>query len=343
MTKLRFIPLTTILFFFLWGCSDRYKPFRSLYTFKSQDGKADYSDLNYWAAHPWKWDPSDSIPAGLQHETRDSMVDVFFIHPTTHTKQKRKPKKNAAIDDDYINAKTDYSTILYQASVFNRDARVFAPRYRQTHISNFFQDDKKLAAERFDLAYEDVRTAFIYYLEHWNKSRPIIIASHSQGTMMAGRLLKEFFEGKALQNRLVVAYIPGLPVPKDYFSSLRMCADSFQTGCICSWRTVRKGFIPKYYRKENGNSFVTNPLNWRSDSTYAPKNMNKGSVLVKFNEIYPHTTDAQISNGFLFVKRPKFPGSFIYITRNYHIGDINLFYLNIREDVNRRIGYFWKE
>ena len=46
----------------LMSCSDKYQAFRSNYTFKSKDGKADYADLHYWAAHPWKWDPSDSVP-----------------------------------------------------------------------------------------------------------------------------------------------------------------------------------------------------------------------------------------------------------------------------------------
>jgi len=325
------------------SCADKYQAYKTLYQFKSADGKADYSKLDYWAAHPWKWDPSDSIPTALQPAIRDSAVDVFFMHPTTHTKRKKKWQDNAAIDNEYINAKTDYSTILYQASVFNQDARVFAPRYRQAHLSSFYQTDKQRAAAEFDLAYNDLRTAFLYYLENWNNGRPIIIASHSQGSLLAERLLKEFFENKPLQNRLVVAYIPGWAVPKDYFTSLKMCADSFQTGCICSWRTVRKGFIPRYIRSENGNSFVTNPLNWTTGDTYAPRALNKGSVLRNFNSVYKKTTDAQIRNGLLHVKKPKFPGSFLYFRRNYHIGDINLFYLNIREDIHRRIGLFWKK
>ena len=93
----------------LASCSDKYQAFKSNYQFKSSDGKADYSNLNYWAAHPWKWDPSDSVPAPLRNESKDSMVDVFFLHPTTYTKNIT--ASNAAIDNDYINAKTDYSAI----------------------------------------------------------------------------------------------------------------------------------------------------------------------------------------------------------------------------------------
>lgn len=311
------------------------------YTFKSASGDPDYSQLDYWAAHPWKWDPSDSVPLPLRGGIKDSTVDVFFLHPTTFTSKKRN-EANAPIDDAELNAKTDYSTILYQASVFNEECRVFSPRYRQAHIRNFFIPDTIVSKAAFELAYADIKKAFEYYLQHFNNGRPIIIASHSQGSKLAERLLKEFFEDKLLYNKLVVAYILGWPVPKEYFTSLRICNDSLQTGCICSWRTFRKGYVPAFLENENGNSYVTNPLNWTSDDTYASKKLNKGSVLTKFNKVYKGTTDAQISNGFLYVKKPVFPWSFLYFTKNYHIGDINLFYLNIRENVRKRIGLFWK-
>jgi hypothetical protein len=312
--------LFSVCFFlsFIYSCANKYHAYRANYTFKSTDGKPQYGRLDYWAAHPWKWDPSDSIPQPLVHEWRDSTVDVFFLHPTTFTKKRFKKISNASIDDAYLNAKTDYSAILYQASVFNQQCRVFAPRYRQAHINNFFKKDKEKAALAFEQSYKDIKASFEYYLRVWNGGRPIIIAGHSQGSFLAERLLKEYFEKTVLKNKLVAAYIIGWPVPKEYFSSLKMCEDSIQTGCICSWRTLKKNFVPYYLKKENGNAYVTNPLTWT-------------------------TTDAQISNGFLYVKKPKFPGSFLYLTRNYHIGDINLYYINLRENVSRRIAMFWKK
>jgi len=337
-----FLPFLLLAVSF-YSCSDKYQAYRSKYQFKSTDGRPDYSNLNYWAAHPWKWDPSDSVPEPLQHESKDSVADVFFLYPTSYTEKKNNGSNNALIDDDYINAKTDYSSILYQASVFNQQCRVFSPRYRQAHITNFFSKNKEKSVEAFELAYEDVKKAFEFYLQNWNGSRPIIIASHSQGSLLAERLLKEFFEDKPLQKKLVVAYVTGWAVPKEYFSSLKMCTDSLQTGCLCSWRTFRKGYVPSYLKNENGNSFVTNPLTWTTNSEYAGRTLNKGSVLTKFNNIFIHTTDAQISNGLLYVKKPKFPGGFFYFTRNYHIGDINLYYMNIRENVKRRIDMYWKK
>lgn len=334
--------LLFLLAVFMASCSDKYRALRSQYGFKSPDGKPAYLDLDYWAAHPWKHDPSDSIPAPLRAEPRDSTVDVFFLHPTTFTKKRDKQKPNAAVDDAYINAKTDYSAILYQASVFNQQCRVFAPRYRQAHIWNFFRKNKQEAERAFDLAYADVKASFQYYLQTWNAGRPVIIASHSQGSLLAERLLKEFFENKPLQKKLVAAYVIGWPVPKEYFTSLKICEDSLQTGCLCSWRTLRRNFVPRYLKSENGNSYVTNPLTWTTGTEYAPRKLNRGSVLTNFNIVYKKSTDAQVSNGLLYVRRPKFPWSFLFFTRNYHVGDINLYYINLRENVRQRIAAYRK-
>jgi hypothetical protein len=327
----------------LASCSDKYLVHTSQYNFKSEIGLPDYGNINYWAAHPWKKDPSDSLPVDLQNEMPDSLVDVFFLHPTTYTKHPKEGKMNAPIDDDYINAKTDYSTILYQASVFNQHARVFAPRYRQANISTFFNENKEGADSVFAIAYTDIKTAFEYYLANWNNNRPIIIASHSQGSKLALRLLKEYFEEKPLQRQLVAAYTVGWAVPKDFFTSLKMCEDSLQTGCICSWRTVRKNHIPFYLKNENGNSFVTNPLTWKTNTSYISRKQNKGSVLLNFSKVYKHTAGAGIHNGMLWIKKPKFPWSFLYARRNYHIADINLYYMNIRENVAQRINAFNKQ
>ncbi|RYD78543.1 MAG: DUF3089 domain-containing protein, partial [Sphingobacteriales bacterium] len=160
------------------GCSSNKKLAQQI---PLQKRLPDYSNFNDWAAHPWKWDPSDSIPKPLRNSMyRDSVVDVFFIHPTTLT-DKKDSTANADIDDVNLNHKTDYSSILFQASVFNEQARVFAPRYRQAHYSNYFIVDSPISKNAFELAYNDVKKAFEYYLQHYNGGRPIIIAAHSQG------------------------------------------------------------------------------------------------------------------------------------------------------------------
>jgi hypothetical protein len=325
------------------GCSHKNFSSKTVYKFRSADGKPDYRDISYWAAHPWKWDPSDSVPKDLQDVyMQDSMVDVFFVHPTTLT-SREDTNKNAFIDDEKINTKTDYSSILYQASVFNEQGRVFAPRYRQAHFGNYFTHDTLRAKKAFDLAYEDVKAAFEVYLQNYNGGRPIVIAAHSQGTTHAARLLKEFFEGKPLQSKLVCAYIIGMPIPDTYFTVLRPCKDSLDTGCFMAWRTFKKGSPgSEFVQKETFKSIVTNPLTWTLDTLYAPDSLNTGGILRNFNKLNPAVVDAQVHDNILWVSKPKFFGNFLIKSDNYHIGDINLFYNYIRQNLKTRIGMFWK-
>ena len=71
-----------------------------------------------------------------------------------------------------------------------------------------------------EIAYDDIRRAFIYYLNNFNNGRPIIIAGHSQGAYHCKTLLKEFFDGKELQNQLVAAYLPGTRVDIEEFKTI---------------------------------------------------------------------------------------------------------------------------
>ncbi len=330
------------LTFLLISCSKNNYSQKAEYQFKSETNIPDYSNLNYWAAHPWKKDLSDSVPKPLRViYQQDSLADVFFIHPTTLTANSD-TRWNADIDDAEINAKTDYSTILYQASVFNEKCRVFAPRYRQAHIKVFYTH-KDEAEKALDFAYADVKAAFKFYLKNYNNNRPIIIASHSQGTKHAGRLLKEFFENKPLQNQLICAYIIGMPVPDDYFTVLKPCADSLATGCFVAWRTFKsESTEPDFIAAEKFKSVVINPLTWTNNTDFVAASLNKGGVLKNFNKIVPAVVSAQIHNNILWSSKPNVPGKIFYTQKNYHIGDINLFYINIRENTETRINSFLK-
>src|SRR6266487_2349803 len=154
----------------------------------------------------------------------------------------------------------------------------------------------------FDKAYEDVKAAFEYYLQHYNNGRPIIIASHSQGTTHAKRLIKEFFDGQVLQNKLVVAYLVGMPVEPGYFTSIPVCSTPYQTGCICSWRTFRAGYEHPFVQKEKFTAVVTNPLTWDSSKSKASRYENKGAVLYKFNKVLSHVAGAQLHEGVLWTE-----------------------------------------
>lgn len=321
------------------SCSKKNYSNKAVYQFTSNTGIPDYANLSYWAAHPAKWDPSDSVPAPLRKKMPSKqLADVFFIHPTTFT-SKEDSASNASIDDAELNSKTDYSSILFQASVFNEESRVFAPRYRQAHYRNYFISDRQKATTAFGLAYDDVKRAFEYYMKKYNNGRPIIIASHSQGTNHAERLLKEYFDGKPLQQKLVAAYIIGMPIAENSFNNIQPCKDSLSTGCFVAWRTYKKGFEGSAsVQAEKFKAVVTNPLTWTIDEKPAPASLNEGAVLLKFNKLIEGVSDAQVHKNILWSSKPKFFGNIFLKTNNYHIADINIFYNNIRQNVKARIA-----
>ena len=337
-----FIFYITIIITFL-SCSQKHIPNNIDYDFKSITGKPVYSSLNYWASHPWKTDAADNIPLSISDKNKDSLADVFFIYPTTYTNMAMPMGWNADIDNAALNKKTDNSTILFQASVFNQSCRVFAPRYRQANLKAFYTTDKLAAEKAFDVAYEDVKNAFEYYLKNNNHGRPIIIASHSQGTIHAGRLLKEFFENKPLKKQLVCAYIIGLPVFSNYFNEIKPCKDSTATGCCISWRTFKEGYVPEFVQKEKEQAYVINPLTWTLNENFAMAKLNKGGILRDFNKVIPGLVHAQIHGNVLWVNKPKFFGNIFLTMKNYHIADYNLFYLNIRQNVALRIKEYLKQ
>ncbi len=299
----------------------------------------DYADLYYWASHPWKEDPADRIPLPLKNRRNDSIADVFFIHPTTYTQANMSMGWNAQLSDETLNNKTDNSTILYQASVFNEQSRIFAPRYRQAHLRAFYTTDNNAKINSFDQAYGDIKSAFEYYLRNYYHGQPILIASHSQGTLHAAKLLKEYFENQPLQNQLVCAYLIGLPVSTDYFNKIKPCIDSTSTGCFVSWRTYKIGYEPLFVKNEK-NASVTNPLTWTPSPDFAPASLNRGGILKNFDRVIPGVVNAQIHGNILWTNTPRFFGNVLLTTKNYHIGDINLFYVNIRDNVRTRIRSF---
>ena len=109
---------------------------------------------------------------------------------------------------------------------------------------------------------EDVKNAFQYYLKHYNKGKPIIIASHSQGSMHAKRLIKEFFDQKPLKNQLVVAYLIGTRIFPNEFESIPPLESPNDVGGFVSWNAYKMDKFPKKYKKWYQGGVTTNPISW---------------------------------------------------------------------------------
>ncbi len=305
----------------------------------------DYTNPAHWAALPNKKDYADSLPhKSLIERQAQTKADVFFIYPTIYTYPPTRPNQwNADVNDDELNLKIEQGTILNQASIFNASGQVYVPRYRQAHIYAYYTSNKEDAQKAFALAYQDVKTAFQYYLTHYNQGRPIIIASHSQGTQHAIKLLQEFFDGKPLSSQLVAAYLVGMPTLPSYFQVLKPCESPSQTGCYNTWCTYSKGYFPPKYEDKLKYAVSVNPLTWTITEEYAPKDLHKGGVERGFKLTKPKLVDAQNHKGMLWIGKPNIRGKLFLKVKNWHIADYNLFYMNVRENAQLRTETFLQQ
>ncbi|MGB1247288.1 MAG: DUF3089 domain-containing protein [Chitinophagales bacterium] len=310
-------------------------------TFDEQTPPAipDYSLDSAWAALPWKDDPADDTPADIISYQDSALVDVFFIHPTTL--MGKAGVWNGDIHNEKLNKSIDNWPIHHQASVFNANARIFAPRYRQANYESFMALEDKSSQQALNLAYQDVKTAFNYYMDNWNEGRPFIIAGHSQGSFHAIQLVAEVIDTTALLNQMVAAYLVGMPVLEDQYQNCTPCQEENDTHCFVSWNTMKSGNYPAMYEEYFAEAVCHNPLSWSTDGTYAEKEIHAGGVGRNFKKVYKKKYGAKVKKGILWVDPVNIPGiPFTKLKKNWHIGDYNLFYVNVRENVQERIDNF---
>lgn len=306
----------------------------AIFNATDQPAAPDYSLEKNWSALPFRKDAADKIPNN-EKWISDSLkpVDVFYIYPTIYESGQT---WNADLNDKALNKKIDSKPVQYQASVFNASCQVYAPRYRQSIIKAFY--DKENGPKSLAFAYEDVKKAFQYYLEHYNNGRPFILASHSQGTYHARRLLQEMIDTTNLRNRMVAAYVIGYAIDTAMYKVLTPCRNENETGCYITWASFKKGYSP------DGSSLYgnvcVNPLTWTSSLEPAAKGWSKGAILLNFNKKYTNNVCTQIHDNYLWVENSL---PFVSGMNVLHIADYNLFWYDIRENVKKRIDAFLKK
>jgi len=300
----------------------------------------DYSIIRNWASHPLIHDMGDSIPRPLRKGyTYDSSIDVFFIHPTTYLR-KVNDQMNGDLSNEALNARTDTRTILNQASAFN-EFRLFAPRYRQANYTAYLSLSGGYK-QVFDTAYADIKKAFQFYLANWNHGHPFFIASHSQGSQHAVRLIKELIEGTQLEKKLVAAYIIGMPPIKTGKPKIPVCKDSTQTGCYVAWNTFTEEFREQFSFLGRSDLETVNPLTWKTSGSGA-STMHKGAVVNDFNSVKSRALSTEIKSDKLVISSDPDLIDIPDRIENLHTLDINLFYVDIRDNLRTRAAVYKKK
>ena len=292
-----------------------------------------YSKKKYWVEHPDKDTHYAVLPKNYTDNSYnpEPKIDVFFVHPTLYFKGNR---WNADIHDEKLNEKIGNSAIKHQASVFLGIANIYAPHYRQMHIHSYY--DLKNGYQAYDIAYLDVKNAFLYYWRNNNKSKKFILAGHSQGTNHAERLLKEIImKNDSMKNLLLISYLPGMPI-KQFHKNLPPCTSPNQLKCFLSWRTLAEGYFPNDWAINDSISCV-NPISWETDTILSEKEDHLGILFQNHRIHYPKSITAYKDNSVIWIKPIKIPFRYFFRMENYHIADYNLFWGNIRDNLSYRL------
>lgn len=317
----------------------------------------DYSDARYWAALPDRADSADWVPhdSGYADAQATAPADVFFVHPTAAFYG---DMWVAGFDNWLHILAVDYGILPQHTSAFNAAGRIYAPRYRSVRMPIWFSEDRDSVAKATDFAYRDVKQAFEYYLQHWNNGRPIIIVSHSQGTLHTIRLLRELFEDQPLQEKLVAAYLIGNTIPDvPWFTQIPLCSSAGQTGCYVTWNTMLDGGDPHHWVGEKGLEKIecVNPLSWKADTVAVGKEANPGSIpMMDVNAMFNRLPlmRSQVvgarcgEEGMLWIaEKPQVPGytAALFPGGSYHTYDINFYYASIRENAVLRTQNYLAE
>jgi hypothetical protein len=325
-----------VLLWFVTGCKISY----NTYDFdKSPEiEKPNYSDKDSWAVLPGNIPDEISI---FNINENKKEADVFYIYPTL-IDSKNQREWNSDIWNEDIRNDVINRPVKYQASAWLDAGNLYVPYYRQAHIRVFNDKFRVDGDKALNLAYNDIKEAFTYYLENFNNDKPFIIASHSQGTVHAKRLIAEFIDGKELQKKLIAAYLVGIKVFEDEFKNIKPMNSANETGGFVTWNTFK---FNKYPRKDNYENWfkggvTTNPITW-DDSKETKKDLHKG-LLYRDLKIFSQNIDIKLIDGIVWSTVPNVPGKILLQTvRSYHFADINLFWVDIRENAKLRVDQWF--
>lgn len=311
----------------------------------AQQPKApDYSMPENWAALPFRVDAADAVPKGEEWiDDARKTVDVFYIHPTMYLKGKT---WNADVSSKKLNKFIDKYPVKFQASVFNKTARVYAPRYRQSIQTVWEDPEEKNRKASLDFAYRDVKKSFEYYLENYNNGRPFIIASHSQGSYHGRRLLKEYVDNSpALKEKLVAAYLIGYGIDSSDYQTLDYCKNPTDNHCYITWASFRHNYRPKPQDPKLNSLLYTNvcinPITWTNPKDKIDSGQSEGGIMLKMKRKKNRKNSAQISDDNYLKVKTKYPFVELPSIRVYHILDYNFFWFDIRKNAELRVKNYW--
>jgi len=304
---------------------------------KKTDDEQKMKSLDYNQDSNWM------IKSNITHE-----VDLFYIYPTSVDANCTEVVSPV---DESMKTKAYYS-YLQNAECFSEYTNVFAPYYRQISSVGILQCKSYkdlIELDRNNEPWCDLNAALDYYFTNINKDRPVMFASHSQGSANMHIVMDTYMKKHPeYKSRIVAIYALGMCATQEWCDEVGIPFATGETdaGCYITWNTEAPN-ATKFNLPVGENSLVINPLNWKRDATYAGIELNKGSL--KQNESgvlekVPGRADAQLdlNRGVVVCTTDAsiLPDNPIFGDKSFHFEDGALFYGNMKENGKKRITTF---
>ena len=266
------------------------KPFKN----KLIPAPPDYQNADFWASIPGKksvalLQPNKKEASGLKD------IDCFFVHPTGFFLK----EWNFNLDMNSATVQRTDLMLATQATVFNEVCNIFAPEYRQATFAAISQDLGEDSTNALELAYIDVKNAFKIFLDKHSGKKPFFLASHSQGSLHAQRLLCEPEFKTIFSKQLISAYLIGYPLEQNFLNNLAASVSSrfLDEGTIIQFQTVGQDVQrsrlkfwmfdgKKYSLKKIKQLATTNPISFSNSNEWVKNEINS-LLMPKISGISP--------------------------------------------------------
>lgn len=277
-------------------------------------------------------------------------VDVFYVLPTCVWDWEAEDGTVCHYMDAYDSVQrqaVDPSNYLAY-SLFSPYCNFYSPYYRQVTMNTWFESEDIINC-RYTQSHQDVVDAFLYYMTYLNQGRPFILAGHSQGAKAVIELLKHALTDAQLE-QLVAAYVFGYSISDaelEEFPALKPAQRADDCGVVVCYNSVSRPDACAELFKDN--VVCINPVNWHTDSAYAPASQHSGAVFFDAQgradtlfhalgvrvrpDLHTLLIDGLVDEDYFI---PSI--SSLFPLGNYHVQEINLYFLDLQKNIAQRIA-----
>ena len=274
---------------------------------------------------------------------RGADADMFYVISTEIGDYTLEDGTVRHLADTYLDQTRQpmYGEMLGVDTLTSGQLNYYSPYYRQCSLQSFASDS---ASIRFNIALDDARRAFAYYLQHFNSGKPFVLAGFSQGAMIARELLKEMDE--TVYQRMVATYLIGIRVSDADLQTnphIRPAQGAADTGVTICYNSMR-GEDADDPAQQGNNVLAFNPVNWRTDGEMASL-ITEPSPMKPVHEQEKDTMTVQLdtASNLLLVSgysATDYVLPLIGSQTSYHTREIWLYRDQLKENIQQRVDAF---